>query len=140
MRNKDQILLEEVYTKKVLKEEHSPKIPDDGYANDINSNNSKIKLINNDGTLYTPFDAISDKSLKDYYTSLRKDDPDMYEGVEDSVMLADMGGDGDVVTASWPDYDEGDLRMLLYGARETGQIPSNTEVVILPDGKEFQID
>ena len=141
MRNKDQILLESIYSKKVLKEDF-PKIPSDGYADggepydrdeleSMNSEKSKIKLIAMDGSLYTPFDVASDE-LKNYYG----DDDIAREG----LTLADRDETGDVITASWPDFDPIDLAKLLYGARETGQIPSDTTSVLLPDGTEFEID
>jgi hypothetical protein len=58
-------------------------------------------------------------------------------------ILADHDETGDVITGSWPLNTEKrreNLRCLLYGARETGQLPSDTEKVLLPDGQEFVIE
>jgi hypothetical protein len=122
MKSKDQILLESIYSKKVLKEE----------LESMNGEQSKIKLIAMDGSLYTPFDVASDE-LKNYWG----DDDIAREG----LTLADRDETGDVITTRWPDgFDPIDLAKLLYGARETGQIPSDTTSVLLPDGTEFEID
>lgn len=140
MKSKDQILLENIYSKKVLKE-NFPKIPSDGYADGgepyeddeleaINSEQSKIKLIVIDGTLYTPYNVASDE-LKKYY------DNDMDR---EGLILAGRDETGDVITARWPNYNPKNLAITLYDARETGQIPSNTTSVLLPDGTEFEID
>ncbi len=137
MRNKDQILLESIYSKKVLKEDF-PKIPSDGYAdggepyeNDELESMNKIKLIAIDGRLYTPFDVASDE-LKKYYG----DDDIMREG----LTLASRDETGDFITARWPNYNPKNLAITLYDARETGQIPADTKSVLLPDGSEFEID
>ena len=121
MKSKDQILLESIYSKKVLKEELEP----------MNSDQSKIKLIAMDGQLHTPFDVASNE-IKNYWG----DDDIAREG----LTLVDRDETGDVITARWPNYDTIDLAKLLYGARETGQIPSDTTSILLPDGTEFEID
>jgi hypothetical protein len=134
MRNKDTILLENIYTKNILKEmdfDRHGYFPDDQGNEPLDGVDPaeiypEIKLIDKDGYLYTPYD-VANKSLKDYYKGKRE------------IILVDKDETGDVVTARWPNYNERDLRMLLYGARETGQIP-NIEFVILPDGKEFEIN
>lgn len=111
MRNKDNVLLENAY-KRVLE-----------------GPNSGIKLIALDGTLYTPLDAASNE-LKNYYS----DDED---GV---IILASRDETGDPFTVKWPNYDPRSLAIALYDARETGQIPSDTKTVLLPDGVEFEIE
>jgi hypothetical protein len=50
---------------------------------------------------------------------------------------------GDVIVGKWPlksKKDKENLQTLLYGARETGQLPSDCEAVILPNGTTFRID
>lgn len=111
MRNKDSILLENAY-KRVIEG------PDSG-----------IKLIALDGTLYTPLNVASNE-LKNYYS----DDED------EVIILASRDETGEPFTVKWPEYDPRDLAIALYDARETGQIPSGTTTVLLPDGVEFEID
>jgi hypothetical protein len=151
MKNKDQILLENLYSKSILKE-------NDYYVNlngdvvkkrpvhkmtlggEVNLkgdvvrdkyNKSKIKLIAMDGRLHTPFDVASDE-LKNYWG----DDDIAREG----LILAAMDDTEDRITARWPNYNPKNLAITLYDARETGQIPSDTKSVLLPDGTEFEID
>lgn len=133
MKTKDQIILENIYSKKILKEDF-PKIPTDSYVNgdELKSMNN-IKLIAIDGILHTPI-GVANNELKNYYSDKDKGDRD--------IILVDRIGDGlgDVIIARWPKYNPKDLAILLYGARETGQIPSDTKSVLLPDGTEFEID
>lgn len=151
MKNKDQILLENLYSKHILKEEQLPKIPNDGYADggepytddeleSINkkpehSSSGEIRLKFFDGNLYTPFE-VADDFLKSYYEK----SPNFEDYLKHGFLLVDRDENDEVVTASWPDYDERELITVLYAARETGKIPSNTQFVILPDGKRFEID
>jgi hypothetical protein len=96
-----------------------------------NIEQSKIKLIAMDGRLHTPFDVASDE-LKNYWG----DDDIAREG----LILAAMDDTEDRITARWPNYNPKNLAITLYDARETGQIPSDTKSVLLPDGTEFEID
>jgi hypothetical protein len=121
MKSKDQLLIESIYLKKVLKEELEP----------TNSDQSKIKLIAMDGRLHTPFDVASNE-IKKYWG----DDDIAREG----LILAAMDDTEDRITARWPNYNPKNLAITLYDARETGQIPSDTTSVLLPDGTEFEID
>lgn len=57
----------------------------------------------------------------------------------DSLPLLVRHACGDCDDIAWPAYDAEDLRNALYDARETGQIPSES-VVVLPDGSTFNID
>lgn len=113
MKSKDQILLENLYNQ---------------IANKEQANGNKIKLIVIDGKLHTPYDVASD-DLKKYW------DDDI--GREGLLLVAQ---DEDIITVRWPEYDPKDLAITLFDARETGQIPSDTTSVLLPDGTEFEID
>lgn len=86
----------------------------------------QIQLIHKDGHLYTPLSVITDPLLRRHYSG----DPILV------VLDDDHGGE----TIHWPDYNPTHLRAALYGDRETGVIPKDTEVVLLPNGQEFVID
>lgn len=47
--------------------------------------------------------------------------------------------EGDINTINSANPDTGDLFSALYGAREMGEIPSDTDTVCLPCGKEFDM-
>ena len=91
-------------------------------------NEPSVKLLNENGTLYTPVEAASE--------SFRKDCSFLEDGAP--VILADYI-DGDPCTAKWPHTNKGNLAILLYGARETGQIP-DVPSVLLPDDSVFDIE
>ncbi len=85
-----------------------------------------VKLVSSAGSLYAPNSAIVDDLQRKYA-----------EGQDVILMFEHPGGDVD--TVNWPDPNEDHLRGALYDAREMGQIP-DCHYVLLPDGKEFQID
>jgi hypothetical protein len=63
----------------------------------------------------------------------------------DPQILCDRDETGDPVTIRWTGRNPGkeagkNLRMLLYGARETGQLAGDPTEVLLPNGNTFQID
>ena len=74
----------------------------------------KITLINKDNTLYLPSEP-NDKVLIYFYDQ----------------------GDVDTIRADKPNMDH--LFSALYGEREMGNIPSDTETVYLPCGKEIDM-
>ena len=98
----------------------------------------KVQLIDINGTLYTPFDAITDKLQRDWHTHDGKQ--------EHPILIAEVGG-GDHDTIPWPMKSQfrtkkeltQNLASALYDAREMGTIPSVSSV-LLPDGTEFAID
>lgn len=69
----------------------------------------------------------------------------MYDDPKDSPsLLCDRDMTGDAVTVEWTGRKLGkeaakNLGMLLYGARETGQLAGDPTEVLLPNGELFQI-
>jgi len=100
---------------------------------DVNQNyhtmkNTLHKLLNQDGTLYTPAEA----AIQAFEVNCAN------FGITGPFLLADYVN-GDPCTARWPNVNKGNLAILLYGARETGQIP-DVSSVLLPDDSEFDIE
>ena len=82
--------------------------------------------------LASPIEAATEE-YRGYFAGQEKDD----------FIFADHDDTGDTITGLWPLKSEDrkrNLRCLLYGARETGQLPGDLRSVILPDGSEFTID
>ena len=102
--------------------------------------NGRIKLLVVYGdTLATPID-VADADTKEHIKLMRDDDDD---NDEKDIMLVGHDSSGDVITGRWPLRNKEEIQNLselLFDARETGQIPSDTESVILPDNSEFFID
>jgi len=93
-----------------------------------------IHLINHDGRLATPA-SVATKEFLAYFS-----DP-----AAEARLLAGLNEYGEGVTIHWSGHaltreQNQDLSMLLYGAREVGQIPADTKSVMLPSGVEFTID
>jgi len=107
--------------------------------NPVGKTKGRIKLVViYEHTLATPMD-VADDELKQDMEMMRGDD----ERRDEPIMLVDRDSSGDVIKGRWPLRNEEDIQNLselLFGARETGQIPSDTESVILPDNSEFFID
>jgi hypothetical protein len=88
-----------------------------------------------ENALSTPYEVafLGDKTMRDFFS----------DSEDRGILLVDRDESGDVITARFPlktQEEEDNLRALLYGARETGQIPSTVQYAILPDGQEFSID
>jgi len=97
------------------------------------------QLLNIDGRLHTPFDAITDKLQRDWAeeraASARKHGwPD-----DKNQLLVCHYDAGDCDTIKWPNPNKENLRSALFDAREMGLIPDEPYVE-LPDGKLFGID
>jgi hypothetical protein len=91
----------------------------------------KIQLIEENGMLYTPIDAVQDKLMKSYWG----------ESGSDKVLLAERIASDDVIVGRFPlrnRQDRINLSIVLFGARETGQIP-DVDSVLLPNGEEFTV-
>ena len=92
-----------------------------------------IQLINDDGQLATPASVAS----KEY--------SEWFEDPAETFLLAGLNEYGERLTIHWSGHalnreQNADLSLLLFIAREVGQIPGDTQSVLLPDGTEFTID
>lgn len=85
-----------------------------------------IQLIEKHGNLHTKFEDIVEDYLIDYWKSDEKDS-------QDPVLLYYYPeGDVDTINAKNPNLDH--LASALYDCRESGLIPSDTTLAMLPDG------
>ena len=89
------------------------------------------QLLEKDGSLYAPFEAITDAVQRNFCSNNGK------EGRDPILMLEYPSGDVD--TIKWPNFNADNLRSALYDAREMGLIPDEP-AVLLPDGTEFEIE
>ncbi len=93
--------------------------------NNPSEENTEVKLVAEDGCLYTPKEAMS-KELRDL---------DFYQ---DNPILIVHHPEGDHDTIKWPRPNAKHLRSALFDAREQGLIPDVREV-LLPNGEMFVI-
>ncbi len=115
------------------------------YSGVVKNSTPAVKLIlNEDGTLSTPFSAITDELTRRHFSECGMTNPFVPEDERgpDNPLLMTVYGAGDCDVAKWP-LSTPELRerlaRSLYDARETGCIPDITEVT-LPDGSTFNID
>lgn len=102
-----------------------------------------IKLIAENGNLFTPFSSIADEWMKQVYG----ESTPFHTEVNRNPLLLTRNEWGEPMTPKWKDgqiedkYQDGRhvLAMCLFGARETGQIPDVKEVK-LPDDSIFNIE
>ena len=85
-----------------------------------------IQLIERFGKLHTKFQDIVEEDLIEYWKSDEEDS-------QDPVLLYYYPeGDVDTINSKNPNLDH--LASALYTSRESGLIPSDTTLAILPDG------
>lgn len=94
-----------------------------------------IQLVVHDKDLHVPFTGIADDLMRQHYAEPSGED---LPADRDPILLFEHPG-GDHDTVKWPRPNRKHLAGALYDAREQGLIPDNP-VVLLPDGKEFNID
>ena len=97
-------------------------------------------LVVNGGRLHTHLEDATDGYRKDEEFFRFEGEPPRTVSI-----LCDRDETGDPVTVRWTGRALGkeaseNLRMLLYGARETGQLSGDPTEVLLPNGETFQID
>lgn len=101
-------------------------------------------ILNEDGTLSTPFALIEDDLNREHFRHCGMTNPFVAEAdrTPSNPLLMTVYSAGDCDVAKWP-LSTPQLRQLLarslYDARETGLIPDVAEVT-LPDGSRFSID